>query len=343
MKKAAPADLQRWSEELASDPTSIAFLPLARAYRRQNRGDAAFRLCLRGLEHHPDNTEAHGLLALLYVDRDDHARAADEWAFVLRLDPSNFEALRGLGFCLLQDGELPRARTHLEHAALIRPDDAAVRDALRLVIERSEQERATAPASEQDEPWMQTPDPSAYAPAEDGAAPYATPEPAPYATPEVYATPEPAAYSTREPEPWAAAPPAADASAAQPHVTSSSSADPTRLFDTIVGGPVLGALLLDTRGMVLAGALDRDTHAVEALAAVLGGATGEAARTAMMLGLGQWRGLMMETRQALLHIAPVDGDAVVLLVARADAPAGWMLRSAALAAVLAQQFLEAYA
>lgn len=327
MKKVAPADLQRWSEEIANDPTSIAFLPLARAYRRQDRSDAAFRLCLRGLEHHPDNTEAHGLLALLYVDREDHARAADEWAFVLRLDPSNFEALRGLGFCMLQNGDLARARTHLEQAALIRPDDAAVRDALRLALERSAQERAAAPASELDEPWMQTPDPGTYE--QQHAAANAQPDTTPVAEPEA------APYSTAEADPWAATPPAPAAAF--------NSADPGRLFDAIVGGPVLGALLLDTRGMVLAGALERDAHAVEALAAVLGGATGEAARTATMLGLGPWRGLMMETPQALLHVAPVDGDAVVLLVARADAPAGWMLRSAAQAAALAQQFLEAYA
>ncbi len=341
MKKAAPADLQRWSEEVASDPASLAFLPLARAYRRQDRADAALRLCLRGLEHHPDNTDAHGLLALLYVDRGDHARAADEWSFVLRLDPSNFDALRGLGFCHLENGDLMRARNRLERAALIRPDDAAVRDALRLVLERTGgDDDGSAPdgshtdpaetagsvyehaAEDVDEPWMLTPDPATYV--EDEAAP----------------------YTTAEPEAWAPVaspvPPAASAPLAAGSGTAAS-ADPERLFDAIVSGPIVGALLLDTRGLVLAGRLERDADVVESLAAVLGGTMGEAARTAEMLGLGPWRGLMMETGRALLHIARAGDDAVVLLVARTDAPAGWMLRNAAQAATLAQRFLEAYA
>lgn len=345
MKKAAPADLQRWSEELARDPTSLAFLPLARAYRRQNRADAALRLCLRGLAHHPDNTEAHGLLALLYVDRGDHARAADEWSFVLRLDPSNFEALRGLGFCLLENGDLTRARNRLERAALIRPDDAAVRDALRLVLERTgeegdaEMQPATAsgdapvpPADTHagfEEPWMETPDPATF-----GA-------------PQAITFDEAAPFTAPEPEPWAPASVAAAAGATEaapvPHEHRSVPGDPHTLFDTLVSGPVLGALLLDTRGMLLAGTLEGGTHETEALAAVLGGAIGEAARTAGMLGLGEWHGLLMETPRALLHVARVGEDAVVLLVARPDAPAGWMLRSAAQAATLAERFLETYA
>ena len=42
--------MQRWSEEVARDPRSLAFLPLARAYRKQGLRDASLQLCLRGLE-----------------------------------------------------------------------------------------------------------------------------------------------------------------------------------------------------------------------------------------------------------------------------------------------------
>ncbi|NLG61085.1 MAG: tetratricopeptide repeat protein [Candidatus Cloacimonetes bacterium] len=328
MKKPLPADLQRWSEELAADPRSLAFLPLARAYRRQNRPDAAMRLCLRGLEHHPDNADAHGLLALLYIDRGDYARAADEWSFVLRLDPSNFDALRGLGFCHLENGELQQARERLERASLIRPDDEAVREALRFVADRMDAEDARAGS----EPWMETPAPAGTAEAANDI---------------VSAAPEPAVLP--EPDPWAPAEqPAAGSAprAGQPAVQAGSAfavPDPARLFEAIVTGPVLGALLLDTRGMVLAGALDDVGGAADALAAVLGSVTGEAARTAAMLGLGAWEGLLIEAGSAVLHLAPAGDDAVILLVARSGAPAGWMMRSAAHAASLAQEFLEAYA
>lgn len=391
MKKAAPADLQRWSEEVARDPASLAFVPLARAYRRQDRADAALRLCLRGLDHHPDNTEAHGLLALLYLDRGEHQRAADEWSIVLRLDPANFDALRGLGFCLLENGAVDAARTHLERAALIRPDDSAVRDALRLASGQHDApshraasnggagEAVRASATDDahtasgaapprsaggdafaDEPWMQTPDPATYggaAQADGGADMYPPEVHAGAPVEDAVRTPDPwedahvdaPAASAPAPvdEPWAEAPadpwvePVRKAPTAVP--ARAAHPDPRGLFDGIVAGPVLGAVLLDARGYVLAGTLDQAGNGLDALAAVLGSATGEAARTAAMLGLGAWHGMLLETGNALLHVARVDAETIVMLVARSDMPAGWMLRSAAQAVTLAQQFLQEYA
>ena len=98
------AELQRWSEEVARDPASMSFLPLARAYRRQGRRDAALSLCLRGLAQHPTHVGAHALLAVLYLESGDRELACDEWSTVLRLDPHNFEAHRGLGFVALWYG-----------------------------------------------------------------------------------------------------------------------------------------------------------------------------------------------------------------------------------------------
>src|SRR3954470_13932855 len=123
MKTPAPAEMQRWSEEVARDPASLAFVPLAKAYRRMGRREAALRLCLRGLERHPTHVDAHTLLGLLYLDAGDHARAADEWGMVLRLEPDNFEALRGMGFHYLERGDVANARRHLQHASEQRPND----------------------------------------------------------------------------------------------------------------------------------------------------------------------------------------------------------------------------
>src|SRR5512140_1854791 len=135
MNGPAAADLQRWSAEVARDPASPAFVPLARAFRRQGRRDAALRVCLRGLEHNPSHIDAHLLLGLLYLDGGDRERACDEWGIVLRLEPDNFDAHRGMGFVYLERGDYTLARRHLERAA-------AVREALSFVRERAARQAA---------------------------------------------------------------------------------------------------------------------------------------------------------------------------------------------------------
>jgi tetratricopeptide (TPR) repeat protein len=284
MKSPAVADIQRWSADVAQDASSLSFLPLARAYRKQGQREAALRLCLRGLEAHPNNVEAHGLLALLYLESGDRTRAADEWSMVLRLDPANFEALRGLGFCALEDDELSRARQFLERAALIRPSDGAVREALRLLRER-QQQRAAAP------PEPPTPQQAAPLTTTDRTAPVSAP------------------------------------------------ADPGALFNPLLSGPLLGVLLIDQRGLVLAGRLSEGSG--ELVGAILSGAIGETTRTVEHLALGDWHGVLLETERATLQLSPVGEDAAVLLAARREAPTGWVLRVSEQATALARSYLGA--
>ena len=56
-------DIRRWSDELASDPSSLVFLQLGEALRRQNQLEVALKIALRGLERHPKSVEAHDLVA----------------------------------------------------------------------------------------------------------------------------------------------------------------------------------------------------------------------------------------------------------------------------------------
>jgi tetratricopeptide (TPR) repeat protein len=359
MKTTAPADLHRWSEELARNPGSLAFLPLARAYRRMGRRDLALQLCLRGLEHHPTHVEAHALLALLYFEAGERARAADEWATVLRLKPGNFEALRGMGFRHLEQGDMGKARQHLERAALIRPDDATVQEALRLI-----RHRESAPA-----PGPQVP-PSPERRAVQRAAPVAppvqqrqatTPPTVPAATPASRAPNSPPAARAQprfqpaarpqprfEPAWWVE--PDAPAAAPPPPVARRSAEpaapppDPTTLFESLLSaGPLLGVLLLDRRGLVLAGGLrERDASTAEELGANLGGAIDEAIRAVKHLELGTWRGLTLEAKRAVVQIRPAGGGALVVVVAERSAPAGWIVRAADHAAALADRFVEVY-
>ena len=78
------------------------------------------------------------------------------------------------------------------------------------------------------------------------------------------------------------------------------------------------------------------------LGAVVGGAIGEAGRTAHHLALGGWRGILLEAESALLHLAPVGESAIVVLAARRNTPAGWMMRTATAAVERAARYAEQY-
>lgn len=339
MKTPAPADLQRWSEEVANDPSSLAFLPLARAYRRMGQSEAALQLCLRGLEHYPGHVEGHSLLALLYLESGKRDRAADEWSMVLRLEPNHFDALRGIGFCYLEQDQLSRARQTLERAALLRPNDPAVQEALRLLGTRQELQSAAGTSAALDEPWADdAPAGTVDAMAEPWAEPWAE---APAGEPAGATSPAPEAPAMAAPISAPISAPVNPAPVSAPPVSS----DPTQLFAAVLAaGPALGALLLDGRGLVLAGSLESGSGAdAEAMGAILGSAIEEARRTVSHLSMGRWQGMLLDTDNALLFLAPAAGDGILLFAAKRNAPTGWVLRSAAQAGELAAKYLESYA
>ena len=329
-KPAGPADLQRWSEEVARDPGAPSFVPLADAYRRQGNREAAVLVCLRRLERNPTNVEAHLLLARLYLDNGDRERAHDEWGIALRLDPENFEAHRGIGFVHLERGDFGTARGHLNRAAAVKPGDPAVQEALSVLAERLGTPAETANA-----------DAKAHADADAarGSAAASVPgmagRPAPSEASATPAPPSPlhqhAHQHARLPEPAAAIIQPAPADVPT---------DPAELFAPLRREtPFIGALILDAQGLVLAGSLTQEGGDVEALGAILSGAIEEAARTASLLQLGAWHGILMETEQAQLHITSLPDNLMVLLAARAGAPAGWVVRTAQRATELGRAFL----
>ena len=136
-------EIRRWSDELARDPSSMVFMQLGEALRRQGQLDLAQKVAIRGLERRPHHADAHDLLARIYVDRGDLERAFDEWDMVLRLAPGHLGALKGMGFVCFQQGRLAQAEEYLSAAAAQGDDDeqvasalAHVREARREVAER---------------------------------------------------------------------------------------------------------------------------------------------------------------------------------------------------------------
>jgi tetratricopeptide (TPR) repeat protein len=262
MSKPPFTDLQRWCEEVARDPAAPAFLQLAQSYRRRGQNEAAIQLCVRALARNSAHLEGHLLLAQLYLELGEHERAGDEWSIVLRLDPGNFEAHRGLGFYGLERRQHLDAERHLQEAARQRPTDTSVLGALALLAE-----------------------------GEGGGT----------------------------------SPPA-----------------PGQIFAPLLADTTcIGVVILDSRGLVLAGGLRRDFQgSAEKLAALLGGVLAEASRALGPAGIGVCRGVLLETEEAMLHLAPLgEGHSISILV-EPGTPIGWISRLAGDAAALGSQLLE---
>jgi tetratricopeptide (TPR) repeat protein len=139
-------DIRRLSDELARDPGSRVFVPLAEALRQQGQLEVALKLALRGLERHPHFADAHDLLARIAVDRGDLERAFDEWDMVLRLAPGHLGALKGMGFVCFQQGRLPEAEQYLGAALNAGETDERIAAAL-AHVRAAQGERVQAPVS----------------------------------------------------------------------------------------------------------------------------------------------------------------------------------------------------
>jgi predicted regulator of Ras-like GTPase activity (Roadblock/LC7/MglB family) len=245
-------DIRRWSDELASDPSSLVFLQLGEALRRQNQLDVALKIALRGLERHPKNVEAHDLVARIAVDRRDFARAFDRWEAVLRLDPHHLGAMKGLGYVCFQYGRFADAERYLGQAAA-RGGGSDVTSALE-TVRRSV-----------------------------GVAP-----------------------PSLEPTPG----------------------DPLWLFADLLVDDGQTALLLDENGFVLGGLYvdDEGNDLGVEIGAQLSGISDEVVRSMRHLDVGDWRSITFETQVAVVAMAPVPDQALLVVAASRKKPLGLLRR-----------------
>jgi tetratricopeptide (TPR) repeat protein len=146
--RADAAQVRRWQEEVARDPGSPAFLPLAEVYLREGRLEVARRLCVRGLERSPEHVDAHALLGRVYREIGELDNAFDEWDIALRLDPSHQGARRALGYLCLERRDWPRAIRHLEAALAQEPGDERLARALALAKRHAGAEGPVARAAD---------------------------------------------------------------------------------------------------------------------------------------------------------------------------------------------------
>lgn len=103
---------------------------------------------------------------------------------------------------------------------------------------------------------------------------------------------------------------------------------PERLFDAITEGGEHTALLLDATGLVMAGTyVTQDGRDVaQEVGAELSGVSDEARRAMRHLGLGDWSSLTVETDAAVVAMAPMRDDALLLIAASKAMPLGLVHR-----------------
>lgn len=103
-----------------------------------------------------------------------------------------------------------------------------------------------------------------------------------------------------------------------------------------------GMLLVDHRGRVLGGAL-RDANQADvsdAVAAYLAGAAQEAERTARLLGLGDWRWIVVEGPSGNVYVTLPTPETLLFILRDRSVPSGRLAMLAGRAVQIARQWLE---
>lgn len=122
--------IQVLTAQLARDPGSMVFLPLAEALRRRGQLEAALTVAEQGTVRFPDMAGAWDLVARIRSDRGEGDLAFDAWTTVLRLDPDHPGAYKGLAFLSYRAGEHARSLRYLQRAVELAPEDGALQGAL---------------------------------------------------------------------------------------------------------------------------------------------------------------------------------------------------------------------
>ncbi|HYC50809.1 MAG TPA: tetratricopeptide repeat protein [Gemmatimonadaceae bacterium] len=126
-------EIRIWSDELARDPSSLVFLPLAETLRRVGQLDMARKVALRGIERHPANPDAHDQLARIHADAGAFDEALSEWQMVRRIVPGHLGAIKGMAFIRFHQGDRDEAERLLIEARNLEGEDADIAAAITAV------------------------------------------------------------------------------------------------------------------------------------------------------------------------------------------------------------------
>lgn len=132
-------DIRRLSDELAREPGSLVFIPLAERLASAGDVEDAWLLATRGGHRHPANADAQALLARLATRRAEWDVALEAWERVATLaagSPRAAHARKAQAFVCFRCDRLADADRYLDAAAAAGGDPAAIAGARARVRQR---------------------------------------------------------------------------------------------------------------------------------------------------------------------------------------------------------------
>lgn len=115
--------IRRYEERLAKDPASLAWAPLADAYRKAGRTREAIGLAREGLDRFPHYHTARLILAKAHLDEGNGEAALAELTAILAAGARDAEVHRLASELHRKAGRLAEAVAHLAEAARLDPAD----------------------------------------------------------------------------------------------------------------------------------------------------------------------------------------------------------------------------
>lgn len=115
-----------YTEILAKDAHSTAFVPLSDAYRQLGLYDDALEVAEKGVKALPRFSPGYVILGRIHFDRGDMPAAAAVFERAHAIDSDSLPAIKGLVRVLIRQGHHGRAQELLERAIKLYPQDSSL-------------------------------------------------------------------------------------------------------------------------------------------------------------------------------------------------------------------------
>lgn len=164
MTEALESQINKYTEQLVTDPKSRVFVPLSDLYRKMGQYDEAIAVAQEGLKHHPHYVAGKMALARAHFENGDTDQAREILESVHRTSPDNILANRILSEVYLQAGEKQLALPLLKQLVALDPNDSKSKELLSS-LQTGASPTTKTPVESKPAPVLQPPKPSTPPPA----------------------------------------------------------------------------------------------------------------------------------------------------------------------------------